>query len=83
MNLFLKRLTIHGFICSDPHLMAKYMPTFGKDMMTWLVEGNIKSKEEIVVGINKAPEAFMKMWKGEKFGKMVLNVDADDTPSRG
>lgn len=28
MNIFLKRLTITGFICSDPRLTAKYMGTF-------------------------------------------------------
>lgn len=28
MNIFLKRLTITGFICSDPQNMAKYMGTF-------------------------------------------------------
>lgn len=28
MNIFLKRLTIHGFVCSDPQHMEKYMATF-------------------------------------------------------
>lgn len=75
MNIFLKRLTINGFICTDQPLMEKYMPTFATDMLTWIGEGNIKTREEIVVGINQAPGAMIKMWKGDKFGKMVVKID--------
>ncbi|KAI9705214.1 MAG: hypothetical protein M1820_005361 [Bogoriella megaspora] len=77
MNFFLKRLTINGFICSDPQHLEKYLPTFGNDMVTWIAEGKIKTKEEVVTGIDKSPEAMVKMWSGDKFGKMVVKVDED------
>lgn len=77
MNIFLKRLTINGFVCTDPPLMQKYMPTFATDMITWISQGKIKTREEVVIGIDKAPEAMLKMWKGDKFGKMVVKVDED------
>lgn len=75
MNFFLKRLTIHGFVCSDQHHLEKYLPTFGSDMVTWIAEGKIKTREEVVVGIERSPEALLRMWKGDKFGKMVIKVD--------
>ncbi len=77
MNIFLKRLTIHGFVCSDPQHLQKYLPTFGPDMVTWLASGKIKTKEEVMVGIDNAPEAMIRMWNGDKFGKMVLKIDTD------
>jgi len=77
MNFFLKRLTINGFICSDPQHLEKYLPTFGNDMVTWIAEGKIKTKEEVVTGIDKSPEALIRMWRGDKFGKMVVKVDED------
>ena len=46
-------------------------------MITWLKEGKIKTREEVVAGIDKAPDALVRMWKGEKFGKMVIKVDED------
>ncbi|KAK8075343.1 NADP-dependent oxidoreductase [Apiospora hydei] len=75
MNIVLKRLSVHGFICSDPQNLEKYGPTFGRDMLAWLAEGKIKTKEEIVEGLDSASAAFNRMLKGDKFGKMVLKVD--------
>lgn len=77
MNIFLKRLTFQGFICSDPQHLEKYVPSFSTDMVTWLAQGKIKTKEEVITGIDNAPEAMFKMWTGDKFGKLVIRVDAD------
>lgn len=75
MNVVFKRLSIHGFICSDPHHLQKYLPTFAADMITWIAEGKIKTREEVVVGLDSAPEAMVRMFNGDKFGKLVLKVD--------
>ncbi|KAL9105785.1 MAG: hypothetical protein Q9227_009087 [Pyrenula ochraceoflavens] len=77
MNIFLKRLTINGFICSDPQHLKKYLASFSRDMFAWVTEGKIKTKEEVVTGIEQCPEAFVRMWKGDKFGKMVIKVDGE------
>lgn len=50
------------------------MPTFPTDMATWLVQGKVKTKEEVVKGIKNAPEAMVRMWTGDKFGKLVTEV---------
>ncbi|KAK2613197.1 hypothetical protein N8I77_000124 [Diaporthe amygdali] len=74
LHIVYKRLSVHGFICSNPHLLQKYMPTLPMDMATWLVQGKVKTKEEVVKGIENAPEAMLKMWTGDKFGKLVIEV---------
>lgn len=36
--------------------------------------GTMKSKEDIVIGIENFPEALSKLFNGEDFGKLVLEV---------
>ncbi|KAI1460207.1 putative zinc-type alcohol dehydrogenase-like protein PB24D3.08c [Annulohypoxylon moriforme] len=75
MNIVYKRLTVTGFICSDAHLLAKYMPQFVNDMVTWVSQGKIKTREEVVVGLDNAVNAWIDMLDGNKFGKMVLKIE--------
>ena len=39
--------------------------------------GRMKSKEDSVVGINTFPETLLKLFNGENFGKLVLQVAVD------
>lgn len=78
MNVFLKRLTIYGFICSDPQHAKKYMPSFVEDMTGWVAEGKIKTRQEVVVGMDNAAASWVKMLDGEKFGKLVLELHESD-----
>ncbi|KAK6954871.1 hypothetical protein Daesc_004843 [Daldinia eschscholtzii] len=75
MNIFLKRLTIKGFVCSDPQHISKYLESFTTNMTNWVAEGKIKTREEVVVGIDNAPVAFVRMLQGNKLGKLVVKVD--------
>ncbi|MDR3568288.1 MAG: NADP-dependent oxidoreductase [Syntrophobacteraceae bacterium] len=73
-NLFLaitKRLTLRGFIVSDHEELRAQ---FYSDMSQWISECRIKSKETVVEGIENAPEAFMGLFRGENFGKMLVKV---------
>jgi NADPH-dependent curcumin reductase CurA len=40
----------------------------------WLKEGKIKSKEDVVVGIENFPQALTMLFEGKNFGKLVLKV---------
>jgi len=76
-NLFYvttKRLTIRGFIVSD-HL--EWRSQFLGKMRQWIGEGRIKWKETIVAGIENAPKAFLSLFKGENFGKMLVKIGSD------
>ena len=66
-----QRLTIKGFIVTD-HI--DMMPDFMRDMATWAKAGKMKWQETIFDGIDKAPEAFIGLFKGENFGKMLVRL---------
>ncbi|UCD80427.1 MAG: NADP-dependent oxidoreductase [Desulfobacterales bacterium] len=66
-----KRLTMQGFIVSD-HFDK--LAQFYADMGKWIAEGKIKWKETIVDGLENAPRAFIGLFKGENFGKMIVKV---------
>ena len=76
-NLFLvttKRLTVRGFIISD-HLHR--MQQFRADMAAWIKDGRITWKETIAESIENAPQAFIGLFKGENFGKMLVKIGPD------
>ncbi len=65
------RLTIKGFIVTD---YGGLMPDFLHDMAAWTKAGKMKWRETIVDGIEKAPQAFIGLFKGENFGKMLVRL---------
>ena len=70
-NIIGKRLTVKGFLVGDYN---DKMPQFYTDMGKWIAEGKIKWKETITEGIENAPGAFIGLFKGENFGKMIVKV---------
>jgi NADPH-dependent curcumin reductase CurA len=71
-----KKLTMKGFIVRD-HFDKR--GAFIADMGKWIAEGKIKWKETIVDGIENAPDAFIGLFKGENFGKMIVKVGSGPT----
>ncbi|KAK9773232.1 putative Enoyl reductase (ER) domain-containing protein [Seiridium cardinale] len=55
VNIIHKRFAMHGFVCSDKHLLDKYPPSFATDTLTWIAEGKIKAREEVVSGMDNTP----------------------------
>jgi len=45
-------------------------------MAKWAKEGKMKWHETIYEGIERAPEAFIELFKGENFGKMLCSASA-------
>jgi len=45
-----------------------------KRMAKWIKEGKIKYKEDIVEGLENAPEAFIGLMNGKNFGKLLIKV---------
>jgi NADPH-dependent curcumin reductase CurA len=68
------RLTIRGFLVSD---FGQLMPDFIRDMTAWTKEGRMKWRETIFDGLEKAPEAFIGLFKGENIGKMLVRLGPD------
>jgi NADPH-dependent curcumin reductase len=66
-----RRLTIQGFIVSDH---AALMGEFATEVGGLVKAGKLKSRETVIDGLGKAPQAFMGLLKGENFGKLVVKV---------
>ena len=69
--MLVKRLTMRGFIVTD--FIAQY-GDFLRDVGGWLKAGRIVHREQIVEGLDSAPEAFIGMLKGRNFGKLIVRV---------
>jgi NADPH-dependent curcumin reductase CurA len=74
--LLVKRAMIKGFIVTDH---ADRAGAFLKDGSAWLREGRLKYREDIVEGLDNAPAAFLKLFDGANFGKLLVRVSADPT----
>jgi NADPH-dependent curcumin reductase CurA len=74
--VLMNRVTIRGFIVSDH---ADRLPQFLGDCGRWLRDGRLKYREDIVEGLDRAPEAFIGLLRGRNFGKMLVKVGADPT----
>jgi NADPH-dependent curcumin reductase CurA len=66
-----KRLRLEGFIVSD-HFGE--MPAFLSDMAGWIKDGKITWRETVDQGVEAAPGACMKLFKGENVGKMLVKL---------
>ena len=71
-TILTKRIRMQGFIIFDD-----YGPRYGEfhdQMRSWLDEGKIKFREDIVEGLENAPQAFIGLLEGKNFGKLIIHV---------
>ncbi len=68
------RLTLRGFIVWD---FADQAREFATNVGGWIGEGKIKYREDIVDGLENAPQAFIGLLNGKNFGKLVIRVGAE------
>ena len=74
INVVGRGVMIRGFIVSE--FMDKAME-FAMEVAPLLAQGKIKFQESVYDGLDKAPEAFIGLFKGENFGKAVVRVGPD------
>ena len=74
LSLLVNRARMEGIVVFD---YADRYHLAVAEMAGYLKDGRMKSKEDIVVGINTFPETLLKLFNGENFGKLVLQVAAD------
>ena len=71
LQILIHRWTVRGFLSSD---FADQQASFFNDMSRWVGEKRIKYREDIVEGLENAPRAFQKLFRGENFGKLLVRV---------
>lgn len=72
-----KSLTVRGFIQHE--FVKTHYKAFQEDMSGWIRDGRFLYREDIVDGLENAPEAFFGMLKGKNFGKLLIQVGSDPT----
>jgi NADPH-dependent curcumin reductase CurA len=70
-QLLIKRATMKGMLVTD--FMDRY-PQSAREMAGWMAAGKLKSREDFVEGLQNFPEALVKLFTGENFGKLILKV---------
>ena len=71
LSLLVNRARMEGFVVMD---YADRYAAAGQEMAGWLAKGQVKSKEDIVDGLETFPETLMKLFNSANFGKLVLKV---------
>ena len=74
--VLVNRVTIRGFLVSDH---VDRMPQFLADCGRWLREGRLKYREDVVEGLDRAPEALIGLLRGDNLGKLLVKVGPDPT----
>lgn len=71
MSLLVNRATMQGMVVFD---YAEHYPKAVKEIYKWIQMGKIKSSDTIVEGIDNFYVAFLRLFSGEKQGKLLLKV---------
>jgi len=66
-----KRLTLRGFVVYD---FNDKREAALKDLQTWVAEGKLKVKEDILEGLENTPRALVGLLAGENRGKRMVKV---------
>ena len=74
MALLVFRARMEGFLVMD---FAKDFGKAGMEMAGWMMEGKLKSKEDIHEGIENFHETFLRLFSGKKLGKLVLKINEE------
>jgi NADPH-dependent curcumin reductase len=71
MSLLVNRASMTGMVVFD---YADRYAEAGREMAGWIAAGKLKTREDIVSGLETFPETLLRLFKGENFGKLVLKV---------
>lgn len=73
-KILMNRIRVQGFIILD------YIPRWSEainDLGQWLNQGKIQYALEVVEGLENAPKAILKLFDGNKKGKLVIKVSEE------
>lgn len=74
MSLLVNRATMQGMVVFD---YAKRYKEAAFQMAAWMQEGKLTSKEDVYAGIENFYDTFLRLFNGDKLGKLILKVAED------
>ncbi|MCB8877575.1 NADP-dependent oxidoreductase [Acidisoma silvae] len=69
-----RSLTLRGFVMTE--FWDSQQDDFLRDATAWAADGRLRWREDIVQGLENAPEAFIGLLQGRNFGKLVVQLGA-------
>lgn len=72
-HLLVKRATVRGFIALD--YVDRY-PEAVAQLGHWINEGRLRYREDVLEGIEQAPGAISRLYRGENQGKLLIRLPA-------
>lgn len=73
-HLLVKRARMQGFLAFDHKAQFEEARAA---LQTWLQEGRIRYREDILEGIEQAPGAIAGLYRGENLGKRLIRIASD------
>ena len=70
--LLQRRIRMQGLIILDHY--GERFDAFRREMSAWLAEGRVTLREDVVSGLEQAPQALARLLQGGNFGKTVVAV---------
>ncbi len=71
LSLLVNHAAMEGFVVFD------YAARYGeglRELAGWFASGKLKSREHVVKGLETFPETLLKLYTGDNFGKLILQV---------
>jgi NADPH-dependent curcumin reductase CurA len=70
-HLIVTRASVHGFLVFDWwHRRQEAL----QRLAAWQQAGKIRFKEDVLNGIERMPEAFLRLLQGKNFGKQIVKI---------
>lgn len=70
-KLLVSRARMQGFVIFDH---ADHYPLARRELGQWLREGRIRYREDILQGLEQAPDAIAGLYRGENLGKRLIQI---------
>lgn len=70
-TLLVRRASMQGFVILDH---AEAFPDARRDLARWLRQGQLRHVEDILEGIEAAPDAIAGLYRGENHGKRLIRI---------
>jgi NADPH-dependent curcumin reductase CurA len=70
-NIVFKSARMEGFLLSD---FTSEFDQSRKRLRRWLDEGRIVQRDEVIEGLDRAPETLMRLFSGGNIGKLLIKV---------
>jgi NADPH-dependent curcumin reductase CurA len=71
LSLLVNRASMAGMVVFD---WADRYGEAAREMAGWMAAGRLKSRQDIVAGLDTFPDTLLRLFRGENMGKLVLQV---------